>query len=290
MRYYACLLYSACAFGQVSNAPQSLPSSTKPAATCSIEGVVRDSVTGAPVKRVRVHLTPVGASRETPYGTSTDASGHYSINEVDAGRYEVRAFRDGYSDSGLKDIRRFTLEAGQDLKDVDLKIVPVSVISGRILDEDGEPVNNAKVECLKYQYTNGARQLVSGGQGATNDLGEFRLSVWKAEKYEIRATPPQNEMLGVNERPILQGKANRAEQDYVPTYFPQTARASSANAIEVTPCAQINGINITLMRAPVVHISGRIKADTSRNLGFMGIQLLGWDIEQRNVATDSKGR
>lgn len=46
MRYYVCLLYCACAFGQVANAPQSLPPSTKPDAKCSIEGVVRDSVTG----------------------------------------------------------------------------------------------------------------------------------------------------------------------------------------------------------------------------------------------------
>lgn len=289
MRYYTCLLYCACAFGQVSNAPQSLPPNKKPDAKCSIEGVVRNSVTGEPVKRARVLLTAGSGSSSTQFGTTTDASGHYLINEVDSGSYQLGAFRDGYSPQRLKDTRRFTLEAGQDLKEVDLKIVPVSVISGRILDEDGEPVNNAKVECMRYQYANGTRQLVSGGQAATNDLGEFRLSVSTAGKYVIRATPPAIEGLGVNERPILQKKEQRAERDYVPTYFPQTATAGSASSIELTPGSQ-RGMNITLMRAPVVHISGRIKADTSRNLEFMSIQLSGWDIEHRYAETDLKGR
>ena len=66
----------------------------------------------------------------------------------------------------------------QHMTDLALKLTPQAVITGRILDAEGEPVENAQVALEGYRYINGRKQLMSsfiGGGRTTNDLGEYRL-------------------------------------------------------------------------------------------------------------------
>jgi protocatechuate 3,4-dioxygenase beta subunit len=291
MRYLApAILWCLSAFGQAPNAPQGAPSSTKPDAKCSIEGAVVNSITGEPVRKARVQLTPLGTSQPIPYATTTDASGHYLINEVDAGRYALEAYREGYSNPSFKSNRTFTLEPGQELKHIALKLSPVGLVSGRVFDEDGDPVSNATVDCIGFRYLDGVRRLDTRGRATTNDAGDFRLSISTAGKCAIRATPPSKGGYPVHERPIGQahGNAVAAEQEYVSTYYPQTAKPGTASAIDVTPGAQISGINITLLRGATVQVKGQIKSQAAANPAHMSVQLAGWDSENMYTVVDSK--
>jgi hypothetical protein len=290
MRYLAAILWCLSAFGQAPSAPQGAPPSTKPDAKCSIEGAVVKSVTGEPVRKARVQLTPLGTSQSIPYATTTDASGHYLINEVDAGRYALETYRDGYSNPSFTSRRTFTLEPGQELKDIVLKLSPVGLVSGRVFDEDGDPVSNVTVDCMGFLYLDGVRRLDTRGRATTNDAGDFRLSISTAGKCEIRVTPPSKGEYLVHERPIGQvhGNAVGAEQEYVTTYYPQTAKLGTASAIDVTPGAQISGINITLMRGATVQISGQIKSEAAINPARTYIELSGWDSERMVAVVDSK--
>ena len=294
MRYLApAILWCISAFAQspVPAAAADSSSSVTPKHKCSIEGTVVNSVTGEPVKKARVHLGSLGAPRSIPYAATTDASGHFLLIELDAGRYHLEAFREGYSNPSFTSVRTYTLEPGQELKDIVLKLSPVGVVSGRILDEDGDPVSNVKVECVKFRYLDGVRQLIGEGQATTNDLGDFRLSVSTAGKYEIRATPPGTETYGVHERPIGQvnGKPLQAEQEYVPTYYPRSANPSTASPIEVAPGTQISGVNINLIRAATARIKGRVKAEAALILEQTAIELDGWNVERMYANVDSKG-
>jgi hypothetical protein len=83
MRYMAAsILWCAFAFAQ---APEA-----KPDDKCSIEGTVINSATGEPVKKARVSLALAGEYKDA-YAATTDASGHFLIDEIDAGRFSLIA-------------------------------------------------------------------------------------------------------------------------------------------------------------------------------------------------------
>ena len=85
MRYFATvILWCISASAQTpvpAPAAESSPS-VKPKDKCSIEGTVVSSVTGEPVKKARVRLTPLGASESIPYAATTDATGALRINRL----------------------------------------------------------------------------------------------------------------------------------------------------------------------------------------------------------------
>jgi hypothetical protein len=217
----------------------------------SVEGTVVNAATGDPIRKVRVTLRPMGEGAD-PYGTTTDAKGHFLIDGVDAGRYRLSAFRNGYTEP-RRSGAALTLEKGQNVKDVVLKLAPEGVISGRVLDGDGDPLANVSVVCMNVGYENGKRGLVIAGWANTNDLGEFRLPGLRAGKYVVRATF-QQQSGNLQLRPV------RTEEAYVTTYYPRTMNAKSASTIEVSPGAQITGINLMAMRAQTLHIKGRVGA------------------------------
>ena len=89
MRYFAAsIIYCISSLAQ---APEA-----KPDDKCSVEGTVINSATGEPVKKARVTLAPVGPPVDL-YATTTDSTGHFLIDEVDAGRYSLTASRVGYT-------------------------------------------------------------------------------------------------------------------------------------------------------------------------------------------------
>ena len=66
-----------------------------------------------------------------------------------------------------------TLDPGQKSNDLLMRLTPHGVITGRVLDDEGEPVPNANVQVLRQQYMQGRRQMSRINGGSTNDLGEY---------------------------------------------------------------------------------------------------------------------
>ena len=116
------------------------------------------------------------------------------MDELDPGRYSFSASRNGFitqsysPDGSIRRATPLTLAKGQELKQLVFKLTPQAVISGRVLDEDGEPVADAFVQPMVFQYQRGRRQLVPDGGTSTNDLGEFRLHDLRPGKYIVSAS------------------------------------------------------------------------------------------------------
>lgn len=226
---------------------------------CSVEGTVINSVTGEPIKKANVMLSPMspGAS---PYATTTDAAGHFLIDEVDAGRFSLAAFHVGYiqPQGSAKNPAPFTLEKGKKLKELVLNLAPQGVISGKILDEDGDPLGNVKVQCMGIFYERGKKRLDLYIETNTNELGEFRLAGLSPRKYVISATyKPDGMGQRVQERPIHAARSAVAE-GYATTYYPSTMNPTNASPIEIIPGVQNSGINITLVRTRSVRVKGHV--------------------------------
>jgi carboxypeptidase family protein len=292
MRYLAASILW-CAFA-CAQAPD-----VKPDDKCSVAGTVINSATGEPVKKARVTLAPVGEHKDA-YAATTDASGHFLIDEVDAGRFSLVASRSGFtqpiSSHGVpKPNSVLTLEKGQKMEKIEVKLAPEGVISGRILDADGDPLEDVNIECMSIEYQRGKRQLVVSHRTSVNEIGEFRLPYVAAGKYIIRATYSHYDEIPAQERPRRAAAAGQAAKEtYVTTYYPSAMNQNTASPIEVSPGAQIGGITITLMRTRTFSIKGHVNAVDEKRSARSSVVLWRGELPPRDMPLlaeiDSQGR
>ena len=163
------------------------------AARGSIEGFVIKLGTSEPVFNARVVLSR-SQGRGESYAATTEIGGRFAFQNLEAGEYRISVTRNGYirSEYGQRSPNRpglpLTLNAGQKIPDVVLRLMPAGTIAGRIYDRGGEPLPNVNVQAMRYVYREGNRVLTSVQQARTNDLGEYRLFWLNPGQYYVSAT------------------------------------------------------------------------------------------------------
>src|SRR3954470_13983333 len=178
----------------------SQPARDTPAAaagTAVVRGRVVDAATGRGLSRVQVRAnTNASGPPPTPYPwlAITDAEGRYEITGIPAGTYAIAATKPNYVRSAFGAERvegpgkRMTLVDGQVLEKIDLRLVRAGVITGRVVDEFGDPMTDVQVAPMRYQFIQGSRRLMQTGRGAqTNDIGEYRMYGLTPGQYYISA-------------------------------------------------------------------------------------------------------
>jgi hypothetical protein len=275
--------------------PQTPP---KPA---TVEGKVVSSVTNESLKKVELTLTTSILSDEVEaamamfggasgagkpkepkaakktFSASTDAAGKFQFEQVDPGEYFLSAKRTGYVDGRYKPEGKYSvdgklrLQAGDSLTDVVFRLVPQGAVSGRVVDEDGDPVAGAFVSAQSYSFASGRRRLLPADAQPANDRGEFRLGKLPPGRYYLSANAFN--MNPVAEAPPLP-KDGSPETGYVATYYPTTTDVSQASAIDVPAGADLPGFVIQLRKSKVVRIRGKAVGDDGTPLKSAQIMLM----------------
>jgi len=235
----------------------------------SIAGTVVDSKSGAPVKYATVTLRssgglayfpgPMRRTQATPYSTETDDHGRFSISEVDPGFYQITTQAHTYAASTRNpyDAEDPTVVGdGQHLTDVVVKISPQAVITGKIVDEDGEPLWHVQVSALARQDSRGARQWRSVGNGHTDDRGEYRIADLQPGSYLVRATY-RSQSGPTYEQPLPE----QPEMTYRAQFYPDAAEPESAKLVSVAAGAEVTGIDMKMQRAPTVRVRGKVTGE-----------------------------
>jgi hypothetical protein len=120
------------------------------------------------------------------YSAATDAEGYFKIEDVKPGRYSIVLERSGFVETDKRGGRKksLVLEPGREIKDLVLRMDAAAVVTGKILDSDGDPMPNVAVSISRYGSTSSRRNLQANGYGSTNDLGEYRIGtnqwVWQS--------------------------------------------------------------------------------------------------------------
>lgn len=179
------------------------------------------------------------------------------------------------------------------MKEMVIKLAPEGVISGRILDTDGDPLEGVDIECMSIEYLRGKRQLVASHRTNVDEIGEFRLPYLAAGKYIIRATS-YDEMSAQERSGGAAGAGQAAKERHVATYYPGTMNPNNASTIEVSPGAQIGGITITLIRTRTFSIKGHVNLGSVKRSEQSGVFLSPRGELQpggsRGAEVDSQGR
>src|SRR5688572_27839766 len=174
----------------------SRPTEAIPVGTATVSGSVTVADSGQPARKVRVSLS----SPDTRGRTSmTDDGGKFAFIALPAGRYTLSASKPGHVAVTYGQRRpgpgrpgtAIQLADGQKLQ-VHLQLPRGGVITGAVLDENGEAIPGTPVRALRYAMQSGTRVLQQGGTGSTDDRGVYRIYGLQPGRYIVAATPRNN--------------------------------------------------------------------------------------------------
>ncbi len=233
--------------------------------TAVLRGTVVAADTGTPVRRAIVRAT----SSEPPDNAvaTTDDQGRFEIRELLGGRYSISASKAGFVTLGYGQRRpsqggtQVELAPGQLVEKLAIGLPRGGVITGRVVDDAGEPLAEARVQVLRSQFMPGGRRMLpAGGGDTTDDQGAFRIYGLMPGDYVVSATVRNDTgMMTMPNQRLTSG----VEQGFAPTYYPGTPSLSDAERISVGVGQEVSGITFGMTPTRVARISGRVIGGTT---------------------------
>ncbi len=196
----------------------------------------------------------VGVVSDVVRPVLTDADGRFALARVPAGSHVVTASKAGYSEtrygagsSGLA--RRVDIAAGATVDGVDIRLPRSAAISGRVVDDFGEPLPNATVSAERIVRIDGRLETRPVASAQTDDLGEYRLFGLPAGRFVIGEAT-----LGADGP---QGTPGLGDAAWSRSYYPGVTGLAEAQPISVLPGSDVPAIDFTSApsRRPSVSIT-----------------------------------
>ena len=285
-------------------APQISKLAEKRSPPCTVTGRVVAAADGTPLKSSRVALIPEHRARESQvYAAASDSSGRFIIKDVPAGRYQFLATHTGYVDkyyrsNGADGGAILALQAGEEVKDILFRMTLATVITGRVNDEDGEPMTLVQVIALRRptedeveereDFSSGSQELLSAGMAQTDDRGQYRIFGLRAGEYYIKAVDQYEPMLQMgNERVVREALGSQ----YAPVYYPGVTQIGQAETVPLSSGQEAQA-DFVMRRIKTVDISGRvIGVDGKPSDAFLYLEELAtadYGVDH-SIAADAKG-
>jgi protocatechuate 3,4-dioxygenase beta subunit len=230
---------------------------TLAAQTGAIHGSVKDT-NGVPAAGISVTVFPVVSTGNrtitmangvavTSISTDTDDDGNYSFADLAPGAYALKAER-------ATSMRDVTLDAGGEAT-VNFAIPASLAISGRVLNENKEPVANASVYLFTAEIGIGTLHQLAIGPKATKEDGSYtfdaRLDVDRRYYVMVDRPPPDDLVSAAPDSPSR-------EPIEVPTYYPSSTRMEGAIPIILHPGEHARA-DIKIARVPYYCVEGKVR-------------------------------
>ena len=261
--------------------PMQLPGPGRQAKTGTgrIKGRLMAADTNAPVRRAQVRISSPDILPKT---ATTDADGRYEFRDLPASRFTITATKAGFVTINYGQTRPFEsgkpieLAEAQVIEKADFAMPRGSVISGRVVDEFGEPVADAQVSAMRSSWANGRRRLQSTGRMAqTNDLGQYRIFGLPPGEYYVSAT-----LRGGGEMMLVESvaatfvtangvagagpTASEPRSGYAPTYYPGTSNGFEAQKITLAVAQEMSSADFALLPVRLARVSGAVIGSDGR--------------------------
>ena len=240
-----------------------------------IEGSVINIQNSRTIPRATVtllHLKGTGSKSQR-----ADGSGHFMFRNVEPGIYRLMAERQGFfSDEHKREYQPlFEVAAGDHVRNMPVRLMPAAVVSGEVLDEYSDPVQDAEIRLLAIQMRLGQMSLQVAGKAMTDDRGEYRIAGLHPGKYYVvveyksKALTTLNSIVetvnALRNMTDKQGHSLKVEMPGVPDpaytyaslFFPSTSDFLQAQSLKLGPGDE-TPVNFLLISAPVVSIRGKV--------------------------------
>ena len=250
-----------------------------------LEGKVM-SQSGAALSKAALHLR--GAVRN--YAGDSEISGNFAFENVEPGDYTLTVDRSGYvrgvyNTSSANPRGLFGLKAGQVKSDIVVKLIPQGVITGKVIDRDGDPMDRARVTAYRKVFTAGHwhLQFVQAAPAALD--GTYQIGGLAAGRYYLSAEDSETAM-GVP--PGEPGRPGHEER-YVVTWHPGALDPATAVAVGVGAGEELGHVDVRIRQERVFRVRGRaISALTGAPLTRIALGIAPVQTDPSGIQTDPK--
>jgi protocatechuate 3,4-dioxygenase beta subunit len=206
----------------------------------------------------------------------SDASGRYRLTGLPAGQYLIMAIapalvateQTGFVGSVYGTGKAVMLESGEDVADVNIKLLPGSVITGRVTDADGRPVVEERIN-LEMVNKDGQRtpqtpfSMWIYQMSQTDDRGVYRIYGLPAGRYRVSAGSKE----GTN------FVMSRHRAIYRVAYYGDTSDEAKATIVELQAGSEATDIDIRLGRAASTFVASGRLVDAETGQPIPGLRL-----------------
>jgi hypothetical protein len=175
-----------------------------------VGGTVLNASTGEPLRRAAVTIPQSGVL--------TDAVGAFRFCGLPAGDYYTNAEKPGFEADGSR------VAVGPSRENIVLRLQPLSIVTGKVADGAGEPLQNVLIQLLSIMVVDGRRQVRVETAVSTDDRGAYRLAGVTAGRYYLRAAGWEDA-----------APEPDASEAFTPTYYGEAAELASASPVTVEP-------------------------------------------------------
>lgn len=231
-----------------------------PSGPYRIAGRVVNSKGGSPLTRTRVTIADAKIRENIQYVVTAD-DGRFEFH-VPAGKFALQGAKRGFITAAYNQHDQFSTAivtgADVDAANLTLRLAPNAVLSGRVLDESGEPVRNAQITVYRENRFSGISQVSRYRSATTDDQGRYEVATLDEGTYFVsaKATP----WYAVH-APSASGDATTPPSQVDPTldvaysvtFYGDTTDTDSAAPIPVRGGDRLEA-DIHLTPAPALHL------------------------------------
>jgi hypothetical protein len=213
----------------------------------------------------------------------TSEDGKFDFSELPAGKYALEGVARGFVPAGYDQHDRYSSAivtgAGFNTGNLVLRLAPAAVVSGKVLDESGEPVRHATVTMYFDDHSSGASRIRQFRSTETDDLGSYEitslmpgtyfLSARGTPWYSVHIAPPAEEQ----SEPAVDRSLDVA---YPLTYYADVTDADSATPIPIRGGERLQ-VSVTLDPVPALRLLFRMPDNGANSFVFPQIQQPAFD-------------
>jgi len=257
---FALTLLHSCALLRAQSPPPDR--SATPDANFKIAGTIVSSLSGTPLGKARVALFDTRNPANVVW-MITSENGHFEFGSLKPGKFSLQGAKRGFILAAYEQHEQFSTAivtgAGFNTENLVLRLTPLAQLGGKVIDESGDPVRNARVTLYVENHSAGMNRITLAGGDSTDDQGS----------YELAALPPGNYFLSVTARPWYAvhpvssqaeeagnappGVARSLDVSYPTTYYNGATDTDDATPIPIQGGDHLQ-VDIHLNPVPALHL------------------------------------
>jgi hypothetical protein len=228
-----------------------------------VAGIVVNDANGTPLGRTRVSLAEVQDRRKAE-SVTTGEDGRFEFRNVPAGKFSLQGARHNFLLTTYQWHEGFSTAivtgAGLETENLVLRMIPFGSIAGKVIDEAGEPVRNARMKLYMRNQQFGRDRVVTYGYAITDDEGKYEfLELIPADYFVSAAVRPWYAVYpgwvdenGVRTR--VDTVAPELNVAYATTFYNGATEAEGATPISVQKGERVIA-DIHLNPLPALHVT-----------------------------------
>jgi hypothetical protein len=254
------VLAAACAVLFCSAQAQTENRTQIPSGPYRIAGTVVNAKAGNPLARCRVTITD-SRNRQSVQSVITGDDGRFEFH-VPAGKYSLGGAKRGFISALYGQHEQFSIAivtgADLDTETLVLRLAPNAVLTGKVLDEFGDPVRNAQIRVYREDRSQGVSRINLFRGASTDDQGRYEVTQLDEGTYFVSAKaqpwyavhPTSNAGGAARQPPQVDSSLDVA---YPITYYGDAAEAEDAAPIPVRGGDRLEA-DIHLNPLPSLHL------------------------------------